>query len=592
MSADLLDWLLRSSLALGLATALVLLLRPLWRRWLGAPAVLWLYLLLPAALLATSLPGPVRVVEVPAGPRAATAASSPAPTPSWPAVAVPADPVAHEMEAPGTASARSFPERDLRPLGLLAWAAGALGLGIHLLRQQRRFRRRLGSLRPQAPGVWQAATDDIGPVVIGLLRPRIVVPADFEHRYDPEQQRLVLDHERVHLRRGDLPVNALACALRCVFWFHPLVHLAASKLRLDQELACDAAVLARHPRAGRAYATALLNTQLADLGLPVGCAWQSSHPLTWRITMLKKPLPGSARLMLGAGLAVLASSAAATALWQQQPATLVALPAIATPVAGEAPLPALDVDDRVPLPAPRAAALTDRVVATAAPAAAPMPATPVATLAPAAAPMPDTPVATPAPVAAPASPGASHAPAAPAPSGRPYGEAPRAALADPVPFAQTANVPLPLPPVPRGEFPQPDPKLSVVSEAASENGRDFVAPTVRRAQAARVPLQADLGPDLAVSGGMVVRVDIDARGKPVDVQVHENQLGDAWARNALAAVKRWRFTPARENGKAVPATVLVPVWFEPERQDRSIAAQALSHPKPTYMPPPQRIAGQ
>ena len=52
MSAELLDWGLRASLALAVAIALVLALRAPWRRWLGARSVPWLWLGVPAALLA------------------------------------------------------------------------------------------------------------------------------------------------------------------------------------------------------------------------------------------------------------------------------------------------------------------------------------------------------------------------------------------------------------------------------------------------------------------------------------------------------------------------------------------------------------
>ena len=53
MAAELIGWLLRSALALAVVVCVVMALRPLWRRWLGAGAVLWLYLLVPAALVAT-----------------------------------------------------------------------------------------------------------------------------------------------------------------------------------------------------------------------------------------------------------------------------------------------------------------------------------------------------------------------------------------------------------------------------------------------------------------------------------------------------------------------------------------------------------
>jgi bla regulator protein BlaR1 len=137
--------------------------------------------------------------------------------------------------------------------------------------------------------VSRAANPTGCPVVIGLVRPKIVVPSDFETRYAAQEQALILAHEQMHVRRGDLFVNA-ACALaRCLFWFDPLVHLAARLIRFDQEIACDAAVMRTYPHARKCYAGAMLKTQLAQEALPLGCHWSSTHPLKERIMLLKHP---------------------------------------------------------------------------------------------------------------------------------------------------------------------------------------------------------------------------------------------------------------------------------------------------------------
>ena len=46
-------------------------------------------------------------------------------------------------------------------------------------------------------------------------------------------------------------------------WFNPLIHLAAHLIRIDQEIACDETVVARHPGDRKAYAQALLKAQAA-----------------------------------------------------------------------------------------------------------------------------------------------------------------------------------------------------------------------------------------------------------------------------------------------------------------------------------------
>jgi TonB family protein len=210
----------------------------------------------------------------------------------------------------------------LLPLLLLAWLLGALAVGAVLASRQRQFQTRIR----RQPGQDHDASEWATPAVTGLFRPRIVLPSDFRQRYTVNEQRLVLAHEQLHVKRGDIPAQALATLLRCLFWFHPLVHLAATRFRFDQELACDAAVVRRFPDSRRTYGDAMLKTQLAEFGLPLGCHWQSQHPLKERIAMLKQPLPGLVRRCAGSILIGSLLAAATLASWAAQPAAQSAAP--------------------------------------------------------------------------------------------------------------------------------------------------------------------------------------------------------------------------------------------------------------------------
>ncbi|MDZ4048456.1 MAG: TonB family protein, partial [Pseudoxanthomonas sp.] len=106
--------------------------------------------------------------------------------------------------------------------------------------------------------------------------------------------------------------------LSCLFWFNPLVHMAARRFRLDQELACDAAVLRRHPNQRRSYGEAMLKTQLAAISLPLGCHWPSRHPLKERISMLKQSAPGPARRRFGSGVIAAGLAVLALGAWAAQ----------------------------------------------------------------------------------------------------------------------------------------------------------------------------------------------------------------------------------------------------------------------------------
>jgi hypothetical protein len=106
-------------------------------------------------------------------------------------------------------------------------------------------------------------------------------------------------------------------------WFNPLMHWAIGWFRFDQELACDALVLASTGTARRRYAGALLKTQLAadslTAAVPAGCHWQSIHPLTQRIAALKRPLPGTLRRWLGTALVCTLISSGSYAAWAVRP---------------------------------------------------------------------------------------------------------------------------------------------------------------------------------------------------------------------------------------------------------------------------------
>jgi bla regulator protein BlaR1 len=89
-------------------------------------------------------------------------------------------------------------------------------------------------------------TDSVSaPAVVGLWRPRLLLPRDAEERWTEGELRFILLHECTHLRRHDLAAAWLLATARVIHWFNPLVWLATHLSRTDAELACDAAVLRR-----------------------------------------------------------------------------------------------------------------------------------------------------------------------------------------------------------------------------------------------------------------------------------------------------------------------------------------------------------
>ena len=159
-----------------------------------------------------------------------------------------------------------------------------------------------------------------GPAVSGVLRPRLVIPTDFGQRFSVAERRLIRAHELAHIDRQDGRVAALAVAAAWICWFNPLAHVALALFRGDQELACDATVMARMPKARRAYAATMLATEPAAREVVFGCAWLAlEHPLAARLAMLARRAPGEMRRDLGLGAISALALTSFGAAWAAQP---------------------------------------------------------------------------------------------------------------------------------------------------------------------------------------------------------------------------------------------------------------------------------
>ncbi|MBN1910951.1 MAG: hypothetical protein JW818_14490 [Pirellulales bacterium] len=115
--------------------------------------------------------------------------------------------------------------------------------------------RRLGVRRSVR---WIVTREPIGPAVVGLWRPTVVLPQAVTRGATPEALTPILAHELIHIRRGDLAVGLLQMVVQAAWWFHPLVWWACRRVALESERCCDEAVVAELGQPAR-YARALLD---------------------------------------------------------------------------------------------------------------------------------------------------------------------------------------------------------------------------------------------------------------------------------------------------------------------------------------------
>ena len=81
------------------------------------------------------------------------------------------------------------------------------------------------------------------PVVVGIVKPVILLPASLASGMLPDQLETVLTHELAHIRRYDPLVNLLQRIVEAAFFFHPAVWYVSRRVNVERENCCDDLVL-------------------------------------------------------------------------------------------------------------------------------------------------------------------------------------------------------------------------------------------------------------------------------------------------------------------------------------------------------------
>jgi GWxTD domain-containing protein len=234
------------------------------------------------------------------------------------------------------------PPRSFRAEDVLPWTAPVWLLGVVLLHTRtmaawlavRRLRRsavpvpqpwhdRLARLadavRLSTPVALLETCRIEAPVVIGYLRPAILLPLGLLAGMPTDHVEAILLHELAHIRRRDYLVNLLQTVAENLLFYHPAVWWISNLIRTEREHCCDDLVVAVHGDAHR-YAVALTALETRRItGEPALAA--TGGDLMKRIhRLLDRPEPPHAALTpaLSAGLILLTAAVALTA-WQPGP---------------------------------------------------------------------------------------------------------------------------------------------------------------------------------------------------------------------------------------------------------------------------------
>jgi len=204
---------------------------------------------------------------------------------------------------------------------LLVLATGMIGV-----EQLRRSSRLLetgeipGRLRSLAESLGIARRVSIGvcerlavPVLMGIVRPMILVPPAALCGWSVEQLEMVLLHELAHLRRWDNLVNLVQRVVESLLFFHPAVWWLSGWVRLERELCCDRLVV---DRVGQPYAYAEMLVSLSGMSHRGGGAVlaMADGQVSTRIRRVLNVKERSMKLTMPEGLGVLGAAVVGASL--------------------------------------------------------------------------------------------------------------------------------------------------------------------------------------------------------------------------------------------------------------------------------------
>jgi bla regulator protein blaR1 len=407
------------------------------------------------------------------------------------------------------------------PWLVAAWAAGVLLLAVRTAAQWWTLHRICREAQP-LDGIWELRLARLqtafrvpqtvrmlqsariaSPLLLGVLKPVILLPAGLALRLPVAQLELLLGHELAHLRRWDHVVNLAQVMLETALFYHPAVHWVSRRVREDREQCCDdlVASVCNEPID---YARALLAVAEARVTQPRFALGAGGGLLLQRVERIvgapARPAPGRL-LLLGAALGMLLVGHQ----WARHDLQLLAvdlpMPDL-RPQLGALPTPFEGITIADLLQSPRWS-----------------PPPPDLSLA-------DTRLAE---TGSPTSPARDAAPTLP--------PLPDAITAEAIAAPVLIEVP---PPAVSSMRPLP------VVAAAVDEGPAYASPRPSRSESPQYPHAAA---QAGIEGGVVLSFRIAADGRVVDIEVDAEDHPGVFTAAARNALRRWRFAPGEADGR-------------------------------------------
>lgn len=189
---------------------------------------------------------------------------------------------------------------DYIPWVAFLWVLGALFFSLRWIGSFVFIRRLRQQSRSVNHPLWQQKVDKItayfgfgrkvhlmiserifSPMVVGHLRPVILLPVGFLAALSPTQVEAILVHELAHIRRNDYLLNIIQQVLEVLFFYHPAYWWLSQVLQDEREHCCDDIVV-QYSGDSLAYAKALTELEqhrITHTRLAMGIQGRNNHML-------------------------------------------------------------------------------------------------------------------------------------------------------------------------------------------------------------------------------------------------------------------------------------------------------------------------
>ena len=153
----------------------------------------------------------------------------------------------------------------LLTLAVALWLLGSLWRTIMVASSYLRTRQLINVTIEHAPALSQhisatvfTSTKVSSPLVVGLIKPKIIIPKSITEQLPHEQLIAIVLHEYAHIKRKDNWFGLFQELIAILFWWSPVIRVLNKHIHVEREIACDLRAVAQMKNS-KQYAQSLID---------------------------------------------------------------------------------------------------------------------------------------------------------------------------------------------------------------------------------------------------------------------------------------------------------------------------------------------